>query len=259
MRDLIEQGRFSDLTVTEGRRFAAAKRVALLALVASLSGYGCDHSGYIATDGRIEVALALPGGVTVSSVAWKVLSSASVVLASGTVNTNDPKATPSVDVSVPTGTNDTVTMTTTTSQGVSCSGTSAPFNVTSGQPVPVPVTITCGNVTTDGGSPGSVVITGTVVPGDSCPVLSSWQISPQMTSASGGQIDVSAIASDADSGDTLTFAWSATAGSFLAASSATTKYVCNAAGTQTLTVAISDNHSPTPCTINVSFPVVDCL
>lgn len=249
----------SDLTRTDGRCSSTARRVAVLTLVAGLVASGCGNGGNGAPEGRLEVALALPGGVTVSSVAWKILSSTSVVLASGTVNTTDPKATPSVNVSVPTGNGDTVTMTTTTSQGISCSGTSAPFNVTVGQPALVPVTITCGNVSSDAGPPGSVVITGTVVPGDSCPVLSSWQISPQMTSASGGQLDVSVMASDADSGDALAFAWTATAGSFLAASSATTKFVCGAAGSQILTVAISDNHSPTPCTINVSFPAVDCL
>src|SRR5450631_239717 len=259
MRDGHEQTRSFVLTPTDRRRLSATKRVAVLTLVASLSAYGCSNGGNVAPEGHIEVAFALPGGVIISSVAWKLLSSASVVLASGTVNTSDPKATPSIDVSVPTGMNDTVTMTTTTNQGVACSGTSSPFNVTSGAPVPVPVTITCGNVTTDGGTPGSIIITGTVVAGDNCPVLSSWQTSPQATSSSGGQIDVLVAASDADTGDTLSFAWSATAGSFLAASSATTKYVCAAAGSQTLTVAISDNHSPTPCTINVSFPAVECL
>jgi hypothetical protein len=149
-------------------------------------------------------------------------------------------------------------MTATTSTGATCSGTSAPFDVVVGQTAKIPVTITCGTVVPDGGI-GTVVVTGTLVPGDNCPALVSWSISPQQTAANGGTIDVSASASDADVSDTLTYAWAATAGTFTSGSTASTQYTCGAAGTQTLSLTISDNHTPTPCTINVMFPPIDCM
>jgi hypothetical protein len=149
-------------------------------------------------------------------------------------------------------------MTTTTSEGSTCIGTSEPFNATAGQAVQIPVTILCGNVVGPGGGSASLTITGTVVPGDNCPTLTASQISPAVASASGGQINVVAAVSDADSGDTLSLAWSATAGSFLDPSAAMTKYVCAVAGQQTISLAISDNHTPTPCIVNVTWPPVTC-
>jgi hypothetical protein len=208
--------------------------------------------------GHVNLAFVLPGGTIVSSVAWKVFSATGAALASGIINTTNPNSTPTVIVGLPAGTGDTVTMTTTTSGGATCAGTSAPFNVVAGQmTLQVPVTLTCGTVTSDGGF-SSVVVSGTIVPGDNCPALVSWSLSPQQTAANGGTIDVSGTASDSDNGDTLTYTWSATAGTFANKNTSSTTYTCAAAGTQTLTLSISDNHLPTPCVINVTFPTVDC-
>lgn len=240
-------------------RTASTKAIASLAttLIVGIVAASCGKSdpGNL---GQLQVALSLPGGVTVNSVAWRVLSSSSAVLASGTINTSNPNATPSVNVSLPAGTGDTVSMTAMTSQGTSCSGTSSPFNVVAGQASAVSVNIACGNASPDAGV-GSVIITGTVVAGDNCPALTAWEISPQQTSANGGTIDVEVSASDADMGETLSYAWTATAGSFASASSATTTYTCGAAGEQTLTVTVTDNHTPTACSVAVSFPPVRCL
>jgi hypothetical protein len=217
-------------------------------------GQGSDNNDY----GTLSVALALPNGVTVNSVAWRVLSSTNTVLQSGTTNTSNPSSTPSVNVSVQPGTGDTVTMTAMTSDGVSCTGTSMPFNVTAGQASAVSVNILCGSSNT-GPSLGSVVVSGVLVAGDNCPVLTSWVLSPQQTAANGGQIDVAIMATDADMGETLTYAWTATSGSFVAPASASTQFTCGGAGMPTLSVTVTDNHQPTPCSVNVAFPAVTCL
>jgi len=70
---------------------------------------------------------------------------------------------------------------------------------------------------------------------------------------------VTASVTDADTGDTLTYAWAATSGTFADPASATTTYSCASAGTQTLSLSVSDNHQPIPCTVDVSFPPIDCL
>ena len=179
------------------------------------------------------------------------------MLASGTTNTSRSGATASFAVGLQAGTGDVVTMSATTSTGNTCSGSSAPFNVVANQSSPVSVNLNCAAVVADGGI-GSVVVTGTVVPGDSCPVLASWIISPETAAANGGQIDITATATDADSGDTLAYLWSAAAGSFASSTATTTTYTCGAAGSQVLHLAVSDNHTPVPCTIDVAFPAVSC-
>lgn len=219
----------------------------------------CDNqaSVFLHPQGHVAIALVIPGGGTISSVSWAVKSSAQQVLASGTTNTSRAGASVSVAVGVPPGTGDVVAMNATTNAGVPCSGSSAPFDVTANHTSPVNVVLNCSPTVADGGL-GSVVITGTVVSGDNCPTLAAWAISPQTAAASGGQIDVTATAADADMGDALTYAWSAATGSFASPAATATTYSCADAGTETLHLSVSDNHAPIPCKIDVAFPPVTC-
>lgn len=239
-------------------RTLTAKGILIAATLGSALAASCMSTNNSGEGGQLQLALTLPGGVTVSAVSWKVLSSTGTTLAMGNINTSNSSATPSVSVGVPPGTGDTVTMSAMTSAGATCTGTSAPFNVTSGMVVGVPITVNCSSTMTGTGL-GSVVVSGMLVEGDNCPALVSWSISPQMTAANGGIIDVSATATDADVGETVSYVWSATGGSFVSTTMASTQYTCGAAGNQTLTVTITDDHMPTPCSINVSFPQVTCL
>jgi hypothetical protein len=145
-------------------------------------------------------------------------------------------------------------MSATISAGVVCRGLSSAFDVTAGGTAAVMVTLVCSGGPTVSSS-GSVVGTGTFADGNFCPVLTTWVASPLRTSAGGGRIDVSAAAVDANPGETVSYAWTASpAGSFVAASSPTTQYVCNADGPQTLTLTATDSHSP-PCSVAVTIPV----
>jgi len=233
--------------------------VAAVAVVA-LTSASCQNSPGVVggAAGHVVMALSVPGGLNISSVTWVVLSSSNDTLASGTTNTSRVGATASFIVGIPPGTGDVVTMTATTDKGTMCTGTSNAFDVAANQTSSVSITLNCAPSVSDAGSLGSVVVTGTVVAGDNCPTLTGWMISPQTAAANGGQVDVSVTAADADSGDTLTYTWSAAAGSFASASSTMTTYTCGAAGDQTLHVTVSDNHMPTPCTIDIAFPAVAC-
>jgi hypothetical protein len=206
--------------------------------------------------GQMRFALVLPDGESVSSVSWKVLSATNAVVASGTLNTTGSREISFIS-SMPPGAGDTIEMTATTSTGVACVGTSSPFSVVAGQSMPVTVNLQCDVTPSDGGTSGSVVVSGAIVPGDHCPTLASYFISPQQTMGS-SPIDVTVMGADSDVGDTLTYAWTASSGTFANAANATTQYTCGATGSQTLTVAITDNHMPTPCTTQVMFPAVDC-
>jgi hypothetical protein len=233
------------MTRTSARMAVA---LAALALSAGATGINCSKGSSNDDNGRLKIALTLPSGEAVNTVAYEVRASGGAVVRSGNVNTSDANATASVDTSVPAGMGYTVVMSATTGAGSSCSGTSMPFNVTAGGTTMVGVGITCG---TPQGN-GSVIVNGTF---NVCPVLTSWMASPLQTSANGGRIDVSATATDADPADVLTFAWTAPSGSFVAASAATTQFVCGPAGSLTLLLTVSDGHSPNPCSATMTFPV----
>jgi len=94
------------------------------------------------------------------------------------------------------------------------------------------------------GPEGEVAITLTTE--DACPRLTSWLAEPLETSV-GGTIEVSASAVDRDKGDHLSFLWSASAGHFTQPRVAATHYSCGGAGTQTITVQVSDDHAPASC------------
>ena len=207
--------------------------------------------------GEVHLALTLPDGTSINNVNWKVLSSTNAVVEMGMLNTAGNRS-PSFISSLPTGTGYTVAMTATTDANVVCSGNSSAFDVTGGQATTVTVNILCSATVADGGTLGSVVVTGMIVAGDNCPALTGWFITPQSTTGH-SPVDVSVTANDADTSDTLTYAWTATSGSFAGASSSTTTYACGATGSQTLTVAITDSHAPMPCTTTVMFPAVSCL
>jgi hypothetical protein len=95
-----------------------------------------------------------------------------------------------------------------------------------------------------------------VVPGDSCPTLSSWVVSPLQTSV-GGWIDVTAAATDADLGDVVTYSW-APSERFEAPGQARTRYRCALPGKQALLLRVSDNRAPLACSTWLRI-VVDCM
>jgi hypothetical protein len=101
---------------------------------------------------------------------------------------------------------------------------------------------------------GSVGVTGTL---NNCPTLTSYTAAP-LAISTGGVITVGATASDLDAGDMLTFAWTATGGSFVAAGSASTGFNCTTPGAQTLTITVSDGHCTDSATIPVTCVALSC-
>src|SRR5450432_444288 len=236
-------------------------KLTALAAVALLGGAvvtSCSKTTNPTDVGTAKLALIIDGA-TVSSVAYTVLSSTNATLASGTINVSDPNATLSLDLNLPAGTGDIVKLTATTSTNLPCTGTSAPFNIVAGQSTTVNLTLTCGGGTPATGT-GSATITATVVQGDNCPSIVSSSASPAQTSV-GGSISVSGLATDPDTTltppDVLTYAWSPAA-NFDAPTSASTIYHCTAAGTQTLTLTVNDNHVPNSCPA-VTTMTVNCV
>lgn len=222
---------------------SSARKVMILAAAALCTGtlaVNCSKGGSpTKTDvGSVGLALTLPGGGIVSTVRYSLRNSSNAEVRQGDINVQDAMATVSVVVGgVPAGTGYTVILSATANDGTTCSGTSAAFSVTANMSTSVSVLLLC----RAGGQAGTVVINGQI---DSCPVVTSYIVSPIAVSA-GGTIDVSAAGADLDASDTVTYAWTATAGTFDAPGSASTRYHCPAASSQqVLTITVSDNIIP---------------
>jgi hypothetical protein len=190
-----------------------------------------------------RIALSLPSGSQIGSANYRVLSSENVILAAGAIDLSESGASLSLDLVLAPGAGDVVQLWAETSAGAACAGTSPPFDVTPGQPIFVGLTLVCG-----GDQPSS----------SRCPSLQSWGVAPVAASAPAGSIDVGVVASSPDGSDPLSYDWIATAGTFLDASAADTRYVCTTVGPQTLTLTVRDDGSSPPCAATASF-LVSCV
>ncbi len=193
--------------------------------------------------GATTVSFALPNGWIVDLVTYQVLSSDGGTLVSGTAKVSDPRANLSLSLELPTGGGDTLQLVATTADGTSCGGTSPPFDVVAGHPTFVTLVLDCGGVTQGA---------------DSCPLVSVAAPTPAEAIVPSGEIAIAATASDSDPGDALTFAWASVAGTFDDPTAASTRYVCNMAGAETLVLTVNDHHLPSSCTMTVLVPVT-CL
>ncbi|HEX3849484.1 MAG TPA: hypothetical protein VGF76_01735 [Polyangiaceae bacterium] len=212
-------------------------------LIGSVAIPGCSSGGAVpssksdststnvdANTGSIGLDLTIAGGVVLSTVHYHVTGNG-ITPIDGDIPVDASGATASLLLRLPAGMGYTVTFSSTDSTGnTTCTGT-ATFDVTAGATNGVTVPLTCGTATTR----GNTTFNGTF---NTCPDISQLVIAPLALDV-GGQINVSADATDVDM-NTLTFAWTATGGSFVDATAKTTKYNCSAGGPQTLTVSVSD-------------------
>lgn len=195
--------------------------------------------------GAGTISFALPNGWTVETISYVVSSSNEDLLVSGTENVSDPDATLSLTVNLAVGRGDVLELTATTTAGISCRGTSQPFDVVAGQSTFVNLVLLCGGV---------------AVGPDSCPLVTLEAPNPAEATLPSGAITVSARASDPDPGDVLSFSWAASPGegTFGDSTAQATRYVCASAGVETLVLKVDDHHLPAFCTMTFLLPVT-CL
>jgi hypothetical protein len=227
-------------TVTWGAVLIVAVVVALVAAGCSDAADGGPTNSNLVTS---HLALSLPTGANIASVGYRVLSSEDVTLAAGTIDVSQSGASLSLDLILAPGSGDVIELSAVTSAGATCAGTSAPFDVTPGQPVFVGLTLICGGDQPDTGH---------------CPTVQSWGVTPVVASVPLGTIDVGVTAGAPDATDPLTTSWIATAGSFVDASAAETQYVCTTAGPQTLALTVRDDASSPACAATATF-LVSCV
>jgi len=73
---------------------------------------------------------------------------------------------------------------------------------------------------------------------NTCPVLTQASVSPMRVSV-GGDVEVSAVATDID-GDDIVYLWTGSGGTFADPAAPSTTYTCEAAGSQSITITVSD-------------------
>jgi hypothetical protein len=219
------------------------KLLALTALSAAVALGACSKSNEPTDHGSLNVALVVPGGYTVNSVSYTVNATGGAVITTGTVDVGAAGSSLSFFLELPPGTGDTITLTATSTSGITFTGTSTPFNVVSGQTTLVSVTLT-NTLGGAAGASGSISVTGTIVPASRVSIT-SLSVSPLQV-AIGTPVSLTVAASDANTVDTLTYAWTATPdGAFAAPSATSTTYTGSTVGTKTLTITVTDNQGAT--------------
>jgi hypothetical protein len=218
--------------------------IALSALVAGLA-VGCasetktNNGGSVAAEdtGTLGLNLTLSNGVVINAFTATITGAG---LASPVVRTipvpNDGATVSALFGGLPAGAY-AINIAGTSVDGHSQCGGSANFTVIAQQTVGVSVPITCNTDSIR----GRVTVNGDL---NVCPDVDFLFVAPLQT-AVGGPISVEAHASDSDAGDVVSYVWSATGGTFVSTTAASTTYTCSAPGTQTLTVTINDGGSCT--------------
>lgn len=117
-------------------------RALLAALVCLALSTGACGSVTDESAGELQLQLTVPPGTTITRVSWEVRTSSGMVIIAGALEEPGGHA-PGFVASLPPGTGTTVTMTVTTSAGATCTGTSLPFDVVTGQPVVVDISLMC--------------------------------------------------------------------------------------------------------------------
>jgi hypothetical protein len=194
----------------------------------------------------VRAALTLPADANITSLTYAALSSSGATLDMGTIAISDPNAIVSLNLMLPPGSGDVVKLAATTSAGTSCTGRSAPFDVVTGAPTSVSLSLVCGD------RPQSA----------SCPEIQAWTVSPQQAVVPDGTVTAQVTVAEADATQPLSYSWIATAGILSGVTSdtsgASTTYTCTTVGSQSLMLTVTAGTPPLACATTAVF-VVDCL
>jgi PKD repeat protein len=216
----------------------------LATLLAAGTTFGCasrDQNQAATTDqpvGSVGLALTLPGGAALNSVSYTVTGpggftrTASLDLSHST--------TLSALISLPAGGPYTITFTGTSTDGSLGCGGSATFSVVAHQITSVTAPLDCHETA----HTGSVLVNGVL---NVCPVIDGLSATPAEVLV-GKSVALAATAHDSDAGPAaLSYAWSATSGTFSSTTAPNPTFTCATAGNATVTLTVSDGDSASGC------------
>jgi hypothetical protein len=225
---------------------------ALLILALAAGSLGCPRgSGSDEGDdpGRVKLGVRIPQGIVLNQLDY-TMTGPFLRQTTGTITV--PRPVPEVLATIsglPPGIAYSVVI-----EGVSVDGQArcqgdASFKVLPGRTTMVMIFLQC---RTSGTSGEDLQITATV---DVCPVITSFSVSPVMSTV-GGAVAVSARATDVDDGPP-TLHWSAASGRFDDPSAADTQYHCLAPGVVTVAIIAADRICQELATVDVSCVSID--
>ncbi len=227
---------------------------AAAAAAASFSEFGCSSQGEDARDnpspgvgapgesapapaadtGTVGLLLTLPGGQQLSTMTWAITgpNGASTPVKNATINVQDSQSISFLVGGIAAGTGYNVTLSSTSTDGTTNCVGSATFAIAPRATTNVSVQLQC---TTAASEAGSAFISGTTF---NCATWNSVSAAPSSTNV-GSSVAVSASAV-APNPSGITYAWSATSGTFDYPNAANANFTCTAAGTATLTLTVGD-------------------
>jgi mono/diheme cytochrome c family protein len=214
-------------------------RIGILVIaLATATSIGCSQPppADSADVGTVGFELQVAPGLTISTISWNITGNG--FTQSGTVNVQNSNTIRFQVGGVPAGTGYTITLNATTVGGAfTCSG-STMFNVSAGMTTSVSLVLTC---QANGNGSGTVVVSGTTAV---CATITGLSVLPLETTVN----STIALSATATAGTvTPTFAWTATAGSFDNAASATPVFTCPATA-QTVTITLNVSPTAAGCT-----------
>jgi hypothetical protein len=226
----------------------------LLYIAASTLGVACTpppkSEASDLTVGDAQMALELSPGVALASVGYTITGPASFSQ-TGSVDVASSTTVTFVVGGLPAQNGFQIAVTAVSTDGMTSCGGGAMFDVAAGTTTQVPIHIDCHETPRT----GSVQVNGSI---NVCPAIVALP-APFGPVTVGSQVSLSATAHDLDGGPAaLTYAWSATAGLFDAPTSPATHFTCTAAGTQTVTLVVSDGDTAPGCAASQSISV-ECV
>jgi hypothetical protein len=228
----------------------AAAALLMSGAVAGCSGKKSGAKTDLARDvGSVTMAIVV-GGAEIKKVDYSVTGNG-ITPITGSVDVTGQATTVSVLINgIPAGKGYTVDLTATAVDGVTTCAGKATFDIEAGKTSSVSVVLQCKGARATGG----VAVNATL---NSCPLVTSVTVSPLAVDV-GGTITVNATAADSDTGDALTYSWSAPAGAFADGTKAGTSYTCSPGGSRTLTLKVTDGKCEDAYTVDVACVAVLC-
>jgi len=200
-----------------------------LCLAAAFSVSGCGSSEPQAEpSGSLTMNLELPGNVTIDEVTYAI-SGNGIAPIGGVIDTSGSGTAVSFSVSVLAGQGYLLELSAiSTDNERSCRG-SAPFDITAGQTTSILVGLSCRRT-------GDVQVNGDF---NHCAEVTQPYASPQQTPI-GDMIDLGVLGVDEEN-DPIEYVWTGSGGTFSTPTASTTTYTCDAVGTHTVSIVLSDD------------------
>lgn len=227
---------------------ALASACGTMACSSSSPTTAAGHTGD-ETTGSIGARLQIGGSITINTATY-VITGPNGFTVTGPVDVSHSSGLSFTVGGLPAGSGYSLVLSATGTDGVTTCAGSATFSIAAAATTNVTVHLDCHQPA----NTGAVQVNGAT---NVCPSIDGISATPNQVNV-GSSLSIASAAHDPDNGPSaLSFAWTATSGTFSSAAAASTSFTCTTAGSVTLTLTVSDGDS-TPGCAAVSTTTVTC-